>query len=57
MVAKAMTKVWKPGANNKIAAVPYIPTQNFEQLVINALPIFCPYFRHPQQLENGPGSA
>jgi len=24
MVAKTMTEIWKPGANNKVAAIPYV---------------------------------
>jgi len=57
-VAKAMTEVWKPGTISNIVAVPHVcQIENFEWLIINALPTVFLYFRYTQQLENWPGSA
>jgi len=54
-VAKALTEVWKPGANNKVVAVLCFLTQNLNVNCLRFTDFFL-YFRYPQQLENWPES-
>jgi len=48
-----VAEVRKPGANNKVVAVPCIYQLKTELLVINAFSIFFKCFRYIQQLKIG----